>query len=110
MDTFWRAFFILLIFIPLALLWIFALVDLFRRRNLSAIAKVLWLLAIIVVPVLGIFFYFLFRGEDEADSAGETDDGGVDIAEELRKLHDLKSDGVITEEEFEQQKAKLLGM
>ena len=35
--------------------------------------------------------------------------GGQDVAAQLTQLADLKSQGLLTDEEFEQQKAKLLG-
>jgi Short C-terminal domain len=35
--------------------------------------------------------------------------GGTDLADELRKLADLRDQGILTEEEFEAQKAKILG-
>jgi len=115
MSTFWQAFFILLIFIPLTMLWIFAVVDLFRRKSLSAVAKILWLLAIIFFPLFGIFFYFLFRGQDAADTEDaararryDVKVTGTDVTDEFRKLAELRDEGILTDEEFQSQKTRLL--
>jgi hypothetical protein len=47
------------------MLWAFALVDLFSRRGMSAISRVLWLLFIIFLPILGPLIYLLVRPADE---------------------------------------------
>ncbi len=52
---------LLFLFLPIILVWLFALADLFMRRNLRAGAKVLWLLAIVLIPLLGPLAYLLFR-------------------------------------------------
>lgn len=58
--TFWDVFALFFIVVPLTALWFFAIFDIFRRRDMSGLAKALWLLAIILVPYLGVVFYFLF--------------------------------------------------
>jgi len=60
-SSFLQAFFIALIFIPLIMLWVFALADLFRRDDLGGGWKVLWLFAIIVLPIIGVIIYFFTR-------------------------------------------------
>ena len=35
-NTFWENFFLLLIFLPLAMMWGFALIDIFRRDDSAA--------------------------------------------------------------------------
>lgn len=47
--------------IPVAILWGYALVSLVGRRDLSVGARLLWLLAIIVLPIVGALFYFMLR-------------------------------------------------
>jgi uncharacterized membrane protein len=65
LSTFWDVFFGMLIFffifVPLVLLWVAALVDLFRRRGMSAVSRVLWLLFIVFFPVFGSLIYLLVR-------------------------------------------------
>ena len=97
--------------------------DIFRSRDMGGWAKALWSIFVIAVPFLGVLVYVLARGDsmrdrDVADAQQSEADfqayvqsvagssGGT--ADELAKLGDLKAQGVITEAEFEQQKAKLL--
>ena len=97
--------------------------DLFRSRDMGGGAKALWAIFVIVVPFLGVFVYLIARGHkmserdvaqaqaQEAQFRSYVQDAagsGGGTAEELSKLADLKARGVITEAEFEQQKAKVL--
>lgn len=100
--------------------------DIFRADDLSGVGKAGWLLFVIILPYLGVFVYLIARGDgmtrrdieraqaQEAsfrayvqDAAGGGGGGGT--AAELERLAGVKDRGVITDEEFAQQKAKLLG-
>ena len=119
------AFWTMLIFF----LWIAWIVLLFRvfidvfRSDMGGFAKALWSIFIILVPFLGVFIYLIANGQEMGqrdvaaaqqseqafrayvqDAAGS----GTSAADELAKLADLRSQGVITETEFAAQKAKLL--
>ena len=69
LTTFWDvvlgSFLIMFIIIPIILLWVFALADLFRRTAMSAISRVLWLLAIVLFPIFGPLIYLLVRPAPE---------------------------------------------
>ena len=106
MDSFWSTFWTLLIFIPLLLLWAFALIDLFRNPEVSGLAKVLWAIAIVLVPIIGMITYFvvMYPSDAHADSGSSPD-----LADQLTKLAGLRDDGVLTEDEFQREKDKLLG-
>jgi membrane protease subunit (stomatin/prohibitin family) len=98
--------------------------DIFRSRDLGGGAKALWCIFIIILPFLGVFVYLIARGgkmhERQAAQAAEQQKAfdqyvrqaagsdGADTASQLSKLADLKSQGVITDAEFEAQKAKVL--
>jgi hypothetical protein len=43
-------------------IWVF--MDNFRRHDHSGWAKALWTIAIIFVPILGVFFYLIARPRD----------------------------------------------
>jgi hypothetical protein len=96
--------------------------DIFRSQDLSGWGKAGWLILCIIVPFLGVFIYLIARGgkmqerdfrdaqaQDQAFRAYVQDAAGGSSADELTKLADLKDKGVITEADFEQQKAKILG-
>lgn len=51
-----------IVWIPLILLWIFTLVDLFRNKGVSGLGKGLWAVFIIWFPIIGALVYFAVRG------------------------------------------------
>ena len=98
--------------------------DIFRSRDMGGGAKALWVIFVIILPFLGIFVYLIARGgkmHERAEQAAQQqqqafDDyvkqtagaSGGNSADQLAKLADLKSQGVLTDAEFEAQKAKIL--
>ena len=68
---FWDFFFILLIFIPLTVAWVYAVVDIFSRPDIGALAKFLWLLVVLFIPLLGMLIYFIARPDDAELAADE---------------------------------------
>jgi hypothetical protein len=109
-------------------IWIFILFrvifDIFRSDDLSGWGKAGWLIFVILLPFLGVFVYVIARGRsmgerDLARAQAQQDafkqyvqnvaTTGGGTADELTKLADLKNQGVITDAEFEAQKAKILG-
>jgi hypothetical protein len=111
-------------------IWIWLLIvvfsDIFRSQDLSGVSKFLWIFFVILLPYLGVFLYLIIRGHkmgehaiadaqarDEAAQAYirqavGTTGGGHSTAAELEKLAALRDSGVLSAEEFEAQKAKLL--
>ena len=109
------------------ILWIFLVIrvilDIFRSRDLSGGGKAGWFVFVILVPFLGVIVYLVARGhhmaEQEASDAQQQEQAfrsyvrdaaaGDGQADQLSKLADLRSQGVITEEEFQRGKEKILG-
>jgi hypothetical protein len=95
--------------------------DLFRA-DMSGWAKALWAVFVIVLPLIGVFMYLIVHGgtmqERSTKQAVDTERaqrdyiktvaGSESTADELAKLADLRSRGVITDAEFDAQKAALL--
>jgi hypothetical protein len=46
------------------LIWLLGVFDIFRRRDLRTSSKVLWALAVIFVPVVGVLVYLVARPAD----------------------------------------------
>ena len=99
-------------------IWIFIAVfaDIFRRNDLSGVAKAGWILVIFVVPFLGALIYIIGRPkmteQDKqmlaAAQAQERRASGYSAADEIDKLTKLRDAGTLTPEEFEAAKAKAL--
>lgn len=108
------------------ILWLFLLfavfTDIFRSRDLSGGAKAAWSVFIILVPLVGVLAYLIVRGgsmHERQERAAQRDEqmykdyvrraaGSPSSAEELHKLADLRDHGVISADEFEREKSKIL--
>ena len=118
-------FFLTMLYFFLFVIWIWLLitvfVDIFRSHDMGGGAKALWVIFVLILPFLGVFVYLIARGgkmqehgmqaaqqQDEAARSYIQQVAGTNSADELAKLADLRDRGVITPQEFEQQKAKIL--
>jgi len=122
LGAFWTIF---MIFLWVIWFWVLItiFIDLFRSHDLNGWVKALWFIFILVLPLIGVLVYLIARGgkmhehqvrdaqaqeqqfrkyvQDAAGSGGGT-------ADQLTKLADLRDRGVITAEEFDREKAKIL--
>jgi hypothetical protein len=105
------------------LIWIF--IDIFRSHDLSGWAKALWFLFVLFLPLIGVLVYLIVRGgsmhERSVRQAQQQDQefrhyvqhaaasSPASTADQLSKLADLRDRGVISAEEFDREKAKVLG-
>jgi Short C-terminal domain/Phospholipase_D-nuclease N-terminal len=121
LGAFWT-----IIEIFLWVLWFWVLItvfiDIFRSHDLSGWGKALWFLFVLIIPLIGVLVYLIVRGgkmhERMVQQAQQQDQqfrdyvqdaaGSQSPADQLAKLADLRDRGVITNEEFERQKAKIL--
>jgi ABC-type multidrug transport system fused ATPase/permease subunit len=96
-------------------------IDIFRSHDLSGWAKALWVLFVVILPFLGVLVYLIARGSkmhERAEQQAMRQDkqfrsyvqqsAGTSSADQLAKLADLRDRGVISAEEFEREKAKVL--
>ena len=69
-----------------------------------------WTFFIFFFPFIGILAYMIFRPQPtpEQKAAMMRQEAGISTAEELEKLADLHDRGVLTDEQFEAQKARVL--
>jgi Short C-terminal domain/Phospholipase_D-nuclease N-terminal len=108
LDVFW---WMLVFFFWMMFFWIFisAVGDLFRRDDIGGWKKAGWLVFIVFLPFLGILIYMIVRPKVTAQAeAAQQAVAGVSSADELAKLAQLRSQGVISDEEFEALKRKAL--
>lgn len=123
LDLFWAMLWFFLFFA-----WIWLLIsifaDIFRSDDLGGWAKAFWTIFVVILPLLGVLVYLIARGGSMQERAMAemaarekatrqyiqevSSGGGASTADELEKLGRLREQGVISPEEFDAQKAKLL--
>lgn len=122
LDVFWTMFEIFAFVVWFWLLFV-VLTDVFRSSDLSGWGKAGWTIFVIFLPLLGILTYLILRGrsmhERSAQRAAQQEQAfrsyvqeaagpPPSSADQLAKLADLRQRGVITADEFEQEKTKVL--
>jgi membrane protein implicated in regulation of membrane protease activity len=121
LGVFWTIF---EIFLWVIWFWILitVFIDIFRSQDLSGWGKALWFVFVLFIPLIGVLVYLIARGgkmhERAAKDAQQQDEafrsyvqqaaGEGNSADQLAKLADLRDRGVITAQEFDREKAKIL--
>ena len=121
LGAFWTIF---MIFLWVIWFWILitVFIDIFRSRDLSGWAKALWFIFVLIFPLIGVLVYLIVRGGSMHDrsvrqaqqserafrSYVQDAAGSATPADQLAKLADLRDRSVITPQEFEREKAKIL--
>jgi hypothetical protein len=107
-------------------IWIFLVIqvfiDIFSSHDMGGWAKAIWVFVVIVLGPIGVLIYLIARGgkmqqhrvelmkqqQKAFDQAVQQAGGGSNTADQLHKLSELKDKGVLTQAEFDAQKAKIL--
>jgi len=123
LNLFWSMF---IFFLWVIWIWILitVFIDIFRSHDLGGFAKALWFLFVLFIPLIGVLVYLIARGgkmhEHAAQQAQQQDEEArayiqhaaasapASTADQLAKLADLRDRGVVSAEEFEREKAKVL--
>jgi len=119
--------FLTMLWFFLFFIWIWLLIsvfgDIFRSDDLNGWGKALWTVFVIFLPYLGVLVYLIARGHKMSEHAvrdatrqeqqmrqyvQSVSGSSTSSAAEIEKLAELKASGVLSEEEFQQAKAKLL--
>lgn len=124
LDTVWELLWYTLVifaFIAYLIVLFHVIADLFRDRGMSGIAKILWVIFLIVVPYIAAFVYVIVRGRGMAErqvaanaaAQQAADDyirrvAGKSSAEQIADAKALFDAGTIDRNEFEALKAKAL--
>ena len=96
--------------------WVVLLmIDNFRRKDHSGWAKALWALFIIFLPIIGAFAYTIARPETAGDYGYESGGGyapsaPTSTAAELERLNELRTQGAISDAEYEDLKARTIAI
>jgi membrane protein implicated in regulation of membrane protease activity len=123
LGIFWT---ILEVFLWVIWFWILitVFIDIFRSADLSGGAKALWFVFVLFIPLIGVLVYLIARGGSMHDRAARqvqqqdaearqyiqqaVAESPASTADQLAKLADLHDRGVITDAEFDREKAKVL--
>jgi hypothetical protein len=116
---------ILIIFAWVLFIWVAIVVfsDIFRRRDISGWVKAGWVVAIVLVPWIGVLVYLIFNHDGMAERSekqsramrSQFDEymrhaaGKGGPASEIEAAKRLLDSGTITQDEFDAVKAKALG-
>jgi ABC-type transport system involved in cytochrome bd biosynthesis fused ATPase/permease subunit len=123
LNVFWT---ILEIFLWVIWFWVLitVFIDIFRSHDLSGVSKALWFVFVLFIPLIGVLVYLIVRGgsmhERAAQQVQQQDaearryiqqaaaEAPASTADQLAKLADLRDRHVITDAEFDREKAKVL--
>jgi hypothetical protein len=110
--------------LALLFIWIWiaigVVIDVFRSPDLSGWGKAGWLFLIVILPLIGVLIYLIARGhkmQEHAVSHAKAQDAAfrdyvrtaaTSPADDIAKLEDLRSRGVLSDEEFQRAKEKAL--
>ncbi len=110
---------VLYVFAWVILFWlvITVFIDVFRRRDINGWVKALWVIAVVIIPWLGVLIYLITqhdgmaqRGERAAAQQREElrHVVGYSAADELDKLDRMKSEGRLSDEEYQKLRARVV--
>jgi energy-coupling factor transporter transmembrane protein EcfT len=114
-DVLWS---MLVFFFWFMAIWIFIMTfaDIFRRDDLSGLAKAGWVFLIFILPFLGILIYLIVRPKMTAQDRQMIEEAterqhraaGYSAADEIAKLTKLRDSGEISAEEYNELKRKAM--
>ena len=110
---------VITVFLFVVWFWLLIIVfsDLFRRHDISGWGKAVWVIALLLFPYFGVFIYLITQSTRMAERSSQQAQRardelrqvvGFSVADEIRKLDELKKSGVISDAEFARLRAKLV--
>ncbi len=123
LNIFWT---ILEVFLWVIWFWVLitVFIDIFRSHDLSGVSKALWFVFVLFIPLIGVLAYLIVRGgsmhERAAQQVQQRDaearryiqqaaaEAPASTADQLARLADLRDRHVISDAEFDREKAKVL--
>lgn len=115
--NFWNTLALLLLVVPLTLVAALALIDTFRRPDLTRLQQAVWVVVIVLIPLVGSVCYLLMRPEAmrpadlpiaDEQPADDKRAAAATRAEQLQMLSRLHDAGKLTDSEFAAAKIRVL--
>lgn len=98
--------FLIFIVIGLFAVWIWAMIDIITSKFKEDIMQIVWLLVVFFLPFLGVLLYLLIGRSMKRIPPDEQNP--ADKYDHLAKLKSLLDEGILTPEEYESEKEKIL--
>jgi hypothetical protein len=111
---------VLYVFAWVILFWLVITVffDVFRRHDINGWVKALWVIFVVVVPWLGVLVYLISQhagiAQRSTRATTQAQDElrhavGFSVADELDKLDRMKSEGRLSDDEYQRLRGRLVG-
>jgi type VI protein secretion system component VasK len=117
-EWFWHVLLICVVVIPVTVMWLAIIFELFTRWDLKWWQRIAWVIVVLLLPLIGSLIYLLYSwataGRRAPGSAGALPHFGgqssnvPDAEADLSSLDRLRRSGVLTEGEFEAGKRRVL--
>ena len=110
---------VFVVFLFVALIWLLIMVifDLFRRQDIPGWGKALWVIGLLLFPFIGVLAYMIVESKGMTERANQQAQQardqlrsvvGFSVADEIKKLDELKKSGSLTNEEYTRLRGKLV--
>jgi hypothetical protein len=111
---------VLYVFAWVVIFWlvITVFIDVFRRHDINGWVKAFWVIFVIVLPLLGVLIYLVTQhagmAQRSTQAARQERDElrqavGFSTADELDKLDRMKSEGRLSDDEYQRLRSRLVG-
>lgn len=98
--------FLLFIMVGVFAIWIWAMIDIITSKFKEDLMQILWLLVVFFLPFLGVLLYLIIGRSMKRILPDEQNPS--DKFDHLTKLKSLLDEGILTPEEYEAEKEKIL--
>jgi hypothetical protein len=98
--------FLLFIMVGVFAIWIWAMIDIITSKFKEDLMQILWLLVVFFLPFLGVLLYLIIGRSMKRIPPDEQNPS--DKFDHLTKLKSLLDEGILTPEEYEVEKEKIL--
>jgi hypothetical protein len=110
---------VLYVFAWVVIFWlvITVFIDVFRRHDINGWVKAFWVIFVILLPLLGVLIYLVTQhagmAQRSTQAAKQERDElrqavGFSAADELDKLDKMKSEGRLSDEEYQRLRSRVL--